>query len=205
MTFCDSLDLKWIFFFFLIHDSVLISLMVSGNVMKMTMHLTFYLFIHLDKMIPNTVLPGHFVQWWQILIRTGKGMFFCNWALLLCEGASAFERYYTQLHWIVEDLFQTVSFCASCPQSEHPPQCVIKSDMCVCKGLSDEFCYFFSVEIHETVIIVRNSNRMFMHVIISMSSQNGMCHTWKLGQVYVQFCSKYAQIFTGVCARSFLC
>lgn len=83
--------------------------------------------------------------------------------------------------------FKQCHFFASCPQSEHPPQCVIKSDMCVYKGLSDEFCYFFSVEMHETVIIVRNSNRIFMHVIISMSSQNGMCHIWKLGQVYVQF------------------
>lgn len=159
-----------------------------------------YLFILTKRFL--TVLPGHFVQWWQILIRTGKGMFFCGWALLLCEGASAFERYYMQLHWIVEDLFQTVSFCASCPQSEHPPQCVIKSDM---QEIKWWILLLFSVEIHETVIIVRNSNRMFMYVIISMSSQNGMCHIWKLGQVYVQFCSKHAQIFTGMCARSFLC
>lgn len=51
MTFCDSLDLKLncknaLFFFFFfggeeVHDSVLLSLMVSGNVVKMTMYLTF--------------------------------------------------------------------------------------------------------------------------------------------------------------------
>lgn len=48
------------------------------------------------------------------------------------------------------------------------------------------FLGFFSVEIYGTVIIVMNSNRMFEHVIISISSQDGVCYVLKLGLVYVQ-------------------
>lgn len=33
-----------------------------------------------------------------------------------------------------------VWFCARSPESEHPPQCVIKSDVHVYKGLSDKSC-----------------------------------------------------------------
>lgn len=103
MAFHDILDLKWNcenahdFFYFIlflcwVHVSALLLLVVSGNFMKMTMYLIFHVFSNLGKTIPNTALPGHFVQWWQILVKSGKGMFFCNSmsALLLSEGASAF-------------------------------------------------------------------------------------------------------------------
>lgn len=48
------------------------------------------------------------------------------------------------------------------------------------------FVRFFSVEIYDTVI-VRKSKRMFVHLIISVSSQDGVCPILKLGLVYVQF------------------
>ena len=147
MAFHDSLDLKlWertlIFFLHWVHVSALLQLMVSGNFMKMTMYLIFHVFINLNKTIPNIALPGHFVQWRQILLKAGKGMFSCNTMLplLLSEGASAFGSLaVVMLHATALNCGRLISnsvwFCAMCPESEHSPQCEIKSDVRVYKGL----------------------------------------------------------------------
>lgn len=72
-------------------------------------------------------------------------MFSCNTmlALLLSEGASAFGSLAVlTLHATAVNcgISNRVWFCARCPESEHPPQCVIKSGMPVYKVLSDKSC-----------------------------------------------------------------
>lgn len=140
MALHGSLDLKLNcenahqFFLRWVHVSALLSFLVSGNVMKVTMYLIFHIFINLDKTVPNIALPGHFVQWWQILVKTGKGMFSCSAmsALLPSEGVSAFGSLaVVMVHATALNCGRLISnsvwFCAGCPDSEHPPQCVIKT------------------------------------------------------------------------------
>lgn len=79
----------------------------------------------------------------------GKGLFSSNTtsALLLCEGASALGSLaVVVLHAATLNCGRLISnsawFCARCPESEHPPQCVIKHNTHVYKELGDNSCYF---------------------------------------------------------------